>query len=113
MMDKKTQNKIEKLGISEEIESIIANCECGEITKATIEDISKMRKWEIQDYIGNYLDSDKYADEFCCECKQMKTFCKAFGIEENEIAYYFAEAISEGGYEIAYAINENVVLVLE
>jgi len=112
-MKKTDLNKCQKLGILAEVKSIIANCECGEIKKAHLEDISKMRKWELQEYVGNYLDADKYAEDFCLKGKHMKTFCKAFGIKENELAYYYSRFICEGGYEIAYAVTEDIVLVLE
>ena len=111
----KFQTKCEKLGILEEVESIIENCECNEfgVDGARIVQLSKLRKWEVMEEIGNYLDSSLYGSEFCCEGKRMKTFCKAFGIKESEVASYYAEAISEWGYEIAYAINEDVILILE
>lgn len=110
----KFENKCQKLGISEEVESIIENCECGEIHGARIVELSKMRKWEIQEEIGNYLDAHLYGSEFCLEGKKMKTFCEAFGIEESEVASYYAEAICEWGYEIAYMLesNKDVVLIL-
>lgn len=107
------EKQIEKLGIKNEVKSIIENCDCGVINYAYIDDLTKIRKWEIQETIGNYLDADLYGSEFCCENRRMKTFCKAFGIEESEIAQYYAEGICEGGYSIAYAITENLVLVLE
>lgn len=110
----KFETKCKKLGITDEVKSIIANCECGEIEGARLDEISKTRVWEIQEIIGNYLDADKYSNDFCLEGKRMKTFCKAFGIEESEIPQYYAKAISEEGYEIGYALesNKDVVLVL-
>lgn len=107
------EKQIAKLGIENEVQSIVENCDCGVINFAYIDDLSKMRKWEIQEMVGNYLDADLYGSEFCNENRRMKTFCKAFDIEESEISKYYAEAICEWGYSIAYAIDENIVLVLE
>ena len=107
------EKQIAKLGIENEVQSIVENCECGVINFAYIDDLSKMKKWEIQEMVGNYLDADLYGSEFCNENRRMKTFCKAFDIEESEISKYYAEAICEWGYSIAYAIDENIVLVLE
>ena len=113
LMKKTDVKKCEKMGLLDEVKSIIFNCECGVTEKAWIEDISKMRKWELQEYVGNYLDAEKYGSDFCLEGKHMKTFCKAFEIEESELSYYYAQWINEGGYQIAYAITENLVLVLD
>ena len=107
------ETKCKKLGITDEVQSIIDNCELYEGKGARIVELDKLRKWEIQETIGNYLDAHLYGSEFCLEGKHMKTFCEAFEFSENRIAEFYAEAICEGGYEIAYAINENVVLVLE
>ena len=48
----KFERKAEKLGIADECRSIIENCECGEVTEARIVELSKLRKWEIMDVIG-------------------------------------------------------------
>ena len=109
----KFETKCENLGITNEVKSIMENCECGEINGAYIVELSKLRKWEIQEMIGNFLDAHLYGADFCLEGKHMNTFCKTFGIEENEVASYYAFAICEGGCEIAYAINDDVILVLE
>lgn len=109
----KFETKIAKLEITEEVESIIANCECGEITSARIVDISKLRKWELMEEIGNYLDPSQTEIEDWGEIKQLKTFCKAFEITEKELSEYYALAICEGACEIAYAINKEIVLILE
>ena len=111
----KFETQLEKLGINkEEVKSIVENCECGEINGAYFIDLSTMRKWEIQEIIGNYLDVNLYGSEFCLEGKHMKTFCKAFGITEDEIADYYRLGFNEGGVDIAYTLesNEDVLLVL-
>ena len=112
-MDLTFKMKCEKLGILSEVINLIANCECGQIHNARIERLSNLRKWEIQEVIGNYLDAELYGSDFCLEGKHMKTFCKAFGIEEKDIPMYYAFAICEGGCEIAYRVNEDIILILE
>lgn len=92
------------------------NCELYEGKNARIVELSKLRKWEIQEEIGNYLewidkDGNKYDWNFGKE--HMKTFLKAFGISEDRVAEWYARAICEWGYEIAYEINKDVVLILE
>lgn len=109
----KFETKIQKLGIADEVNSIIENCECGEITSYDIIEISKLRKWEVQEEIGNFLNPEKYGSDFCCENKRMSTFLKAFDITENEIADMYASALCEGGAVIAYAVTDDVILVLE
>jgi len=108
----KFKTQIQKLGIEQEVENIIANCECGETNTARIVELPKLRKWEIIEVIGNYLD-DETIDCDWWDIKQLKTFCKVFDINPKNLSSYYAAAISEGGYEIAYAINEDIVLVLE
>ena len=116
MITMKFETKIEKLGIDEnEVKSIIENCECGEINGAYFIDLTKMRKWEIMEVIGNDLDADLYAEgEFYSGNKRMSAFCKAYGIEESEIAEYYALGISNQGCDIAYELesNKDVLLVL-
>lgn len=109
----KINTLIKKLGIEEEVNSILENCECGKVNSIKIERLSKMKKEELQDYVGNFLDSDLYGDKFCLERRTMKTFCKEFGIKESELSDYYAQSISEGGYEMAYAINEDIILIVE
>ncbi len=70
----KVKNLIKKLGIEEEVKSILENCECGEINYVRIDRLSKMRKWELQDYIGNFLNGDLYGEKFCSERRTMTTF---------------------------------------
>lgn len=109
----KFETKCKKLGITDEVESIIANCECGEVNGAYIVELSKMRKFEIMEVIGNYLDSDESTVEWW-DIKRIATFCKAFEITEDRLAEFYALGISEGAEEIAYALvsNKDVVLVL-
>ena len=109
----KFETRCEQLGITDEVKSIIQNCECGEITSCNLVELSKMRVWELQEEIGNYLDPDKYGAEFCCENKRMSTFLKEFGIIKSEIVEFYALALCEGGYVIAYPVTDDVVLVLE
>lgn len=106
------ETKCEKLGITDEVKAIMEHCELYEGNDARIVEISKLRVWEVQEMIGNYLDAEKYGNEFCLESKTMKTFCKSFGIIRELISYYYARAISEQGEEIGYAITEDIVLVL-
>lgn len=108
------ETKCEKLGITEEVQSIIENCECGEITKARIVELSKMRVWEIQEVIGDYLGWIGKDDEIVeWNNQHMKTFCEQFAISEDMIAEWYAKGISENGFEIAYDINKDVILVIE
>lgn len=113
----KFENKIQKLGITQEVESIIANCECGEIISARIVELSKLRNWEIREEIVNFFDGiDKDGNEveidnyFYCN---LKSLCETFGFERSRLSEWYARAISEWGYEIAYPINDDVVLILE
>lgn len=113
----KFETKCLKLGIKEEVENIIANCELYEGINARIVELSKLRNWEIQEEIGNYLDwTDKDGNEVECNSSfycRLSTLCETFGISEHRLSEFYAKAVSEHGYEIAYAINEDVVLILE
>ena len=104
----KFENKVKKLGIENEVKSIIANCECGEINNARIIEVSKTRKWEIMEIIGNYFNiqerNEHIEETDWTDYKRLSSFCKAFGIAEFEIPIYLAQAICEDGYEIAYPI---------
>lgn len=64
--------------------------------------------------IGNYFKwIDKDGNEvFFSDFKQLKSFLKAFGIEEDEVAEYYALGICEGAGEVAYAINDDIILAL-
>lgn len=105
--------------IVDEIENILANCELynPETDTVRVEELSKLRKWEIHEVIGNYfnkLERDEHLEETeWTDIKRLSTFCKTFEIEENEVAYYYARGIAEVGYSLAYAINENMVLIIE
>lgn len=113
ILSKNDQKKIEGLGLTEEAISIIKNCECGIINYGYIHDLSKMRKWEIMEVIGNYLDNEgKYVPDWT-DIKRIATFCKAFAIKEEELAQWYALGINEEGFSIAYALNEDIVLILE
>lgn len=102
----KFETKCKKLGITEEVKSIMDNCELYEGKGARIIELHKLRKWEIKEEIANYLQNWDYDKE------SMSKFCKKMNIKENEIAQYYAYGICEGAEEIAYAINDDVVLVL-
>ena len=110
IMDAKTVKKCIELGILNDVQSIIKNCECGEITKAEIIDLQKVRKWEIIETIGNYLDNEDFK---WVGIKRIRTFCKLMGIHEREIADYYRLAINEDAYYIAYTINKDIILILE
>ncbi len=112
----KFETKCKKLGITDEVQSIIDNCDCGEIKGMRIVELDKLRKWEIQETIGNYLDwIDKDGNDYEWNYKycRMTSFCEAFAISENRITEWYSRAICEHGYEIAYTVKENVVLILE
>ena len=112
----KFETKITKLGIVDEVESIIENCECGEITTTRIVELSKLRNWEIQEEIVTFFEGiDKDGNEvdinnhFYCN---LNSLCKTFGFSRNRLSEWYARAISEWGHEIAYDINEDVILIL-
>ena len=115
----KFETKMAKLNIDEnEVKSIIGACECGEVNGAYFLDLSKMRRWEIFETIGNYFNMEErndYVEETdWTDIKRMSTFCKTFGIEESEIPSYYVVGFNEGGCDIAYTLesNEDVILVL-
>ena len=108
LMKKTDIKKCEKYGITAEVESIIENCECGVTEKARIVELSKLRRWELMEVIGNYLDAHKLDFNV-----KFKTFLKTYEITNDEVAGYYAEAVCEGGYEIAYKINNDIILILE
>lgn len=107
--NKKFYNQCKALGIVEEVIGIINNCECfdeKEEIKYSLHILSKTRKRNIKEVLGDYFGIYDY------EC-HMSTFCKKIGIKESEIGHYYALAICNDGYEIAYEINNDVVLILE
>lgn len=104
----KYERKAEKLGILAECDSIVANCECGETKNAYIVEMSKLRRMDIMEVIGNYLDTDLLDYDV-----KFKTFLKTYDLKESEVAEVYAKAISEMGYEIAYAVTGDAVLILE
>ena len=112
----KFETKCKKLGICDEVKNIMENCELYKGNNARIVELSKLRKWEIQEEIGNYLewidkDGNRYDWNFGKE--HMKTFLNAFGISESRVAEWYAKAICEWGYEIAYPIDDDIILVLD
>ena len=108
------EKKCQKLGITDEVKSIMENCELYEGKNARIVEMSKLRVWEIQEVIGNYLGWVGKDDEIVeWNNQHMKTFCEQFGISEHMVSEWYAKGISDGGSEIAYDINEDVVLILE
>lgn len=111
----KFETKMAKLGINEEeVKSIIENCECGEINGAYFIDLTKEKKEFIIEVIGNYLDDDSEEFEGWSDIRRISTFCKVFGISEDEIADYYRLGFNEGGCDIAYNLesNKDVILVL-
>lgn len=111
----KFETKLNKLGINEEeVKSIIANCECGEINGAYFIDLTKEKKQFIMEVIGNYLDDDSEEFEGWTVIKRIATFCKTFDISEDEIPNYYRLGFNEGGCDIAYNLesNKDVILVL-
>lgn len=111
----KFETKIQKLGIDqEEVKSIIANCFCGEVNGAYFIDLTKEKKEFIMEVVGNYLDDDSEEFEGWTDIKRISTFCKVFGITEDEIPDYYRLGFNEGGCDIAYELesNPNVILVL-
>ena len=110
----KFENKCKKLGITEEVENLLANCELydEENDPLNIVELSKIRKWEIIEVIGNYLDPKCDIFGEWDEIKQLKSFCKAVGIKESEVAEYYAHAICDEGYQIAYALESNKDAIL-
>ena len=105
---------MDDLGITQEAISILENFDCGEVPSIRLEDLSKMRKWEIMEVIGNDLDADLYAEgEFYSGHKRMTTFCKAYGIEESEIGDFYALGISNMGCEVAYNMGNDIIMVFE
>ena len=111
----KFETKLNKLGINEEeVKSIIANCECGEINGAYFIDLTKEKKEFIMEVVGNYLDDDSEELEGWTDIKRISTFCKVFGISEDEITDYYRLGFNEGGEDIAYTLesNKDVLLVL-
>ena len=110
----KFETKMAKLGIDEnEVKSIIANCECGEINGAYFIDLTKEKKEFQMEVIGNYLDSDEM-DVDWWNIKRMSTFCKAFDISEDRVREFYVLGFNEDGGDIAYELesNKDVVLVL-
>ena len=109
----KVETLVNKLGIEDTVNSIVENCECGEVNGIRIERISQMRVQDLQEEIGNFLDADLYSDKFLLQGRYMSTFCKEYDINPKLLSSYYAASICEGGCEIAYAINEDIVLVIE
>ena len=115
----KFETKIAKLGIQEEVEKILAECELYNPQKdePRIVELSKLRNWEIQEEIVNFFEGiDKNGNEveienhFRCNLNKL---CETFGFNRNRLANWFARAIAEWGCSLAYAINEDVVLVID
>lgn len=100
----------QSLGLTKEIISVLYNCNCGELESFRIEELSKLRKWEVMEVIGNDIDPmGEIAD--WTEIKRLSTFCKVYEI--NNVADAYAEAISNNGCEIGYAVSDDVVVIVE
>lgn len=113
----KFETKCKKLGIEKEVQSIIENCECGEITDARIIELSKLRNWEIQETVCDYVewhdkDGNKFDVDNYFRCN-LKTLMNTLGVSKMELAELYAAGICEDGGEIAYAINEDIILALD
>lgn len=111
-ISQKDKQTMENAGIFKECISIIDNCECGINTDARIENLDKMRRWEIMETIGNNIDPMGEIVPDWNEIKRIATFCKAFEIPADKLSEYYAEAINESTGGIAYAVTENLVLIL-
>lgn len=111
-MNGKFKKQCDELGITAEVISLIAECDCGNIGEARLEDLSKLRKWEIMEVIGNDIDPRGEYVEDWSDIKRIATFCKAFEIELNEIPLYYATAICNEGFEIAYRVKGDIILIL-
>ena len=108
----KFETKLQKLGIKEEVENILDNCELynPETDKVYIHELSKMRKWEIMEVIGNSEGIYNYNWDFDM---RFKTFLKTCELEEKDVAEFYKLGLEKSGYCLAYAINEDVILVIE
>ena len=115
----KFETKCKKLGINEAVENILNEAELynPETDEPRIVELSKLRNWEIQEYIVNYFDGiDKDGNPveienyFRCNLNKL---CETFGFSRNRLSEWYAKAIAEEGYSLAYMINEDVVLVID
>lgn len=115
----KFETKIAKLGITEEVEKILNECELYNpaTDKVYLQELSKMKNWEIQEHIDNYFDCiDKDGNEvehdnyFYCNLNRL---CETYGFSRNRLSEWYARAIAESGCCLAYEVNEDVVLVIE
>jgi len=115
----KFETKCAKLGITEIVQNILNEAELynHETDEPRIVELSKLRNWEIQEEIGNYFDwIDKDGNEvevtnhFYCN---LNTLCKTFGFSRDRLAEWYARAVAEWGYSLAYEINENIVLIID
>jgi len=107
--NKKFYKKCQKLGITDDVANTIDNCKCfedGEEIKYSLRFLNKLRKKDIKEELSYYFDVFD-------DGEQMSTFCRKLGIEESEIAFYYAMALCESGYVIAYPIIDDIILILE
>ena len=103
--------KLESLELLEEAESIYINCECGINNTARLEDLEKLRKWEIMDIVGNYLDPKEEVAEWT-GFKRIATFCKAYELNKADLIDFYTLAIDEGGEEIAYQLGKSSIILI-
>lgn len=114
----KFETKCKKLGITEEVEKILKEAELynPETDEPRIVELSKLKNWEIQEVIVNYLEVDKDGNPVEIEngyyCNLNK-LCETFAISRNRLSEWYARAIAEEGYSLAYRINEDIVLVID
>ena len=118
----KFETKIAKLGITEEVKKILNEAELYNPEKdvTSILELSKLRNMDIYEVVGNYINHEERFDYTCEEetewdfNMQMKNFMKTFEIEnKNELAHLFVLGINEGGYAMAYAITDDIILVID
>ena len=112
----KFETKCEKLNISEEVNKILTEAEKNyDFKSKRLVIMSKVRKWEIAEVIGNYFQWESVTGEpvYFESHKRLSTYLKEFGISKDEISYFYALGIANDGYELAYAVNNDVVLILE
>lgn len=115
----KFETKIQKLGIKEEVEQILTECELynPETDKVYIQELSKMKRWEIMEVIGNYINHEErwHSEEETDWDFNMrfKTFLKTFQLEEKDVPEFYKLGLEESGFCLAYAVNDDAILVIE
>ena len=114
----KFEKKCEKLGITQDVKQILEEAELynPETDKLRIVELTKMRNWEIQEEIVNFfngIDEDGNEVEINHFYCNLNNLCETFGFSRNRLSEWYARAIAEWGYSLAYAINEDIVLIID